>query len=211
MMKERLSRIFLDGYPITLMGDEAVPPLSRIVRAGGKHPDRVDVLYLTSPSDLKGRPVAPDELIDRTVEPTRPIYLRTAARDVRPIYTAHPEPAEVWSPSDSPSSTPKGPMPNIDPVIAQLGQAPNMAPREARPAHEEAVFRSPSSTVPPRAPQTESSAGGNPGQAIGIEDLAAAEAEAEQRQEDERNQEDALQDEQEELADADDDADTRSY
>lgn len=205
-MKERLSRVFLDGYPITLMGDEAVPPLSRIVRAGGKHPDRVDVLYLTSPSDLKGRPVGPDELIDRTIEPTRPIYLRTATRDVRPIYTAHPEPAEVWSRSDSPSSTPKGPMPNIDPVIAQLGQAP----KEARPPHEEAVFRAPSS-----AASTDLQAGGPTGKgasrAIGFEALADAEAEAEQRQEDERNQEDALQDEQEEQADADDDADSRSY
>lgn len=199
-MKERLSRIFLDGYPVTLMGDEAVPPLSRIVRAGGKHPDHVDVLYLTSPSDLDGYPLPADELIDRTVEPTRPIYLRTAVRDVRPIYTVHPEPADLWFRSQAPSSTPKGPMANVDPVIAQLGQAPTLA----RPPHEPGVFRSPAS------PPSVNTPGAPVAGSVGFETLQAeAEAAAEQRQEDERNQEDTLQDEQEARADADDDADSR--
>lgn len=202
-MKERLSRVFLDGYPITLMGDEAVPPLWRIVRAGGKHPDRVDVLYLTSPNDLRGRPVSGEELIDRTVEPARPIYLRSVPRDVRPIYTVHDEPADPWTASDAPSSTPKGPMANADPVIAQLGRDPSPSTVAARPPHEEGVFRSPTSgALGAAAPRPAN-------RVSGIEALAEAEAAAEQRQEDERNQEDALQDEQEELADADDDASAR--
>lgn len=209
-MKERLSRVFLDGYPITLMGDEAVPPLSRIVRAGGKHPDRVDVLYLTSPSDLQGRAVAPDELIDRTVEPTRPIYLRTAPRDVRPIHTVHPEPDVLPASSDPLFLKPKGLMSNVDPVIAQLGRDPPPPAVPARPPHEEGVFRSPSSTG---AAAVNEASTGSPERAgpsaTGMESLADAEAAAEQRQEDERNQEDALQDEQEELSDAEDDADSR--
>ncbi|MFA5944164.1 MAG: hypothetical protein WC876_06835 [Candidatus Thermoplasmatota archaeon] len=207
-MKEALSRVFLDDYPITLMGDEAVPPLSRIVRAGGKHPDRVDVVYLTSPSDLTGHPVGPDELIDRTAEPTRPIYLRTHPRTLRPISTVHPEPSARGLRSDPVSPSIAGnPMPNVDPVIAQLGQAP----KGTRPPHEEGVFRSPMSSMPAKAPAAldTNDAAAIARRSPGIEALADAEADAEQRQEDERNQEDALQDEQEALAEADEDAETQ--
>lgn len=190
MRKERLSKVYLDDYPITLMGDEATPPLSRIVRAGGKRPDDVDVLFLRSPSDAKGRPVGPEEVIDRAAEPTRPIYLRTVARGGKPIHTADPGHA-LSRPDLRKAFAPTAPMPNVDPVIAQLGGAP----REDRPPHEEGVFRSPSQVLGGAAPE--------------LEALVKAEAEAEQRQEDERNQEDALQDEQEARREAGEDAETQ--
>lgn len=139
MRKERLSKVYLDDYPITLMGDEATPPLSRIVRAGGKRPDDVDVVFLTSPSDRRGRPVDPDEVIDRAAEPTRPIYLRTVAREGKPIHTADPGHA-LSRPDLRKAFQPASPTPNVDPVIAQLG----VAPQQGRPPHEEGVFRSPS-------------------------------------------------------------------
>src|SRR5688572_20174355 len=94
--KENLSRVYLDDYPITLMGDEATPPLSRIIRAGGKKPALVDVVYLTSPADRKGRPVDPETIIDRTAEPTRPIYLRTVPKEEKPVMTAdRPDPLSI--------------------------------------------------------------------------------------------------------------------
>src|SRR5688572_21823358 len=141
-MKELLSRVYLDDYPVTLMGDESAPPLSRIVRAGGKRPDYVDVVLLASPHDRKGRPVESEEIIDRAAEPTRPIYLRTIPHDVKPIYTARP--GRGLSPPDARPSSPGDPdMPNVDPVIAQLGAKP-IQDRPPHEAHEEAVFRAPS-------------------------------------------------------------------
>ena len=118
--KENLSRVYLDDYPITLMGDEATPPLSRIIRAGGKKPDRVDVIYLTSPADRKGRAVDPETIIDRTAEPTRPIYLRTLPK-AKPVLTADRPETALSGPDPSVPLTSRAPMANVDPVIAQLG------------------------------------------------------------------------------------------
>ncbi|MEK6976237.1 MAG: hypothetical protein AABY18_07835 [Candidatus Thermoplasmatota archaeon] len=108
-MKDELSRIYFDDLPVRLLGDEARPPLSRIVRAGGKVPGRVDVLVLASPQDLLGHPLAAEEIIDRTVEPTKPIYLRSVPK------------ANASSP---PPATLPSPISNVDPVIAQLGVEP---------------------------------------------------------------------------------------
>ena len=101
-MKDALSRIYFDDLPVKLLGDESRPPLDRIVRAGGKIPGQVDVLVLTSPQDQKGHVLAPGEIIDRTVEPTKPIYLRS-----------------VPKPMQGPA-----PMANRDAVISQLGRDP---------------------------------------------------------------------------------------
>lgn len=136
--KENLSRVYLDDYPITLMGDEATPPLSRIIRAGGKKPDRVDVIYLTSPADRKGRAVDPETIIDRTAEPTRPIYLRTVPKE-KPVMTAdRPDPLLVRDPPSAPGM--RDTAPDVDPVISRLGGALTAD----RADHEEGVFRSPS-------------------------------------------------------------------
>jgi hypothetical protein len=202
--KEKLSRVYLDDYPITLMGDEAMPPLSRIVRAGGKLPDRVDVLYLTSPGDRKGHLVAPEEIIDRTAEPRRPIYLRTIPRDdAKPIMTADPVPPPTDPSQPSMASSTRGSMPNVDPVIAQLGQEP--------PGHHvRGVFRAPSQLPDPPAASTPVTARKKGSRAKRAASLAAAESEAEQRQEDERNHEDTLQDEEEAERDAGEDAETQT-
>ena len=81
-MKDALSRIYFDDLPVKLLGDEPRPPLDRIVRAGGKLPGRVDVVVLASPKDETGHVLAPGEIIDRTVEPTKPIYLRSVPKTV---------------------------------------------------------------------------------------------------------------------------------
>jgi hypothetical protein len=207
--KENLSRVYLDDYPITLMGDEAAPPLSRIIRAGGKKPDRVDVVYLTSPADRKGLPVDPETIIDRTAEPTRPIYLRTLPKAKQVLTADRPDPRSIPDLPSAPTS--RDPMPNLDPVISQLGGA-----RVADPAdlfHEEAVFRSPTQVAEADAATIASLRAATVARAARLANAKAAQAtaegEAEQRQEDERNQEDALQDEEEALQDADEDAETQ--
>lgn len=135
--KERLSKVYLDDYPVTLMGDEAQPPLERIVRAGGKDPDRVDVVYLTSPADRRGRAVDPAEIVDRTAEPTRPIYLRSVPKpEGKPIRTAR---SDLEADALNAGFGPMGGAPGADPVISQLGRE---AVREPR--HVPGIFRSPS-------------------------------------------------------------------
>jgi hypothetical protein len=196
--KPRLSRVYLDDVPITLMGDEATPELSRIIRAGGKRPDRVDVVYLTSPADRKGRLVHSDEVIDRAAEPTRPIYLRTVPREGKPIRTVTDD--DPWPPDPPSELTSRDPMPNLDPVIAQLGQEP-------RQPHVEGVFRSPSQHSPATKPASVVPKVLRRRKRAAT--LADAEAEAEQRREDERNQEDALQDEEEAEREAGEDAESQ--
>jgi hypothetical protein len=212
-MKSQLSRVYFDGQPVTLMGDEAAPPLSRIIRAGGKAPKDVDVLYLTSPADSVGHIVGAEEIIDRSAEPTRPIYLRSVPKGSRkPIHTAlgdddWPSPVVPALPASQVAALPPKQvaavaMPNVDPVIAQLGTDPPW-----REGHDEGVFKAPSD---PRVVSPDAAAPPAPKRAErNAEALAAAEAEAEERQESVRNQEDLLNDEQEASEDADEDSDSK--
>lgn len=202
-MKSRLSRVYFDGQPVTLMGDEATPPLSRIIRAGGKSPQDVDVLYLTSPTDPLGHIVGAEEIIDRLAEPTRPIYLRSVPHgSTKPIHTALSDPD--W-PSPVVHSVPdpgRSALRDVDPVIAQLG-------RDHPRRHVPGVFKAPSDPrVPPdkAAPPDKANAKRKARKAgANAAAQADAEAQAEDRQESERNQEDTLSDEQEDADDADDD------
>jgi hypothetical protein len=200
--KSRLSRVYFNGQPVTLMGDEAAPPLSRIIRAGGKAPQDIDVLYLTSPADPVGHIVGAEEIIDRMAEPTRPIYLRSVPKGSRkPIHTA-------MSGNDWPSPVvhsvppPGGPgHRNVDPVIAQLGRDPR---------HQPGVFKAPSDLPLPvpdkaQAKRKASNAAKATKASANAKAQADAEEQAEDRQESERNQEDLLSDEREAAEDADDD------
>lgn len=179
-MKDALSRIYFDDLPVKLLGDESRPPLDRIVRAGGKVPGHVDVIVLSSPKAKTGPVLAPGEIIDRTVEPAKPIYLRSVPRPepkAGPVGVADAPVNPIFLTSRSPASAsvapakPMAPLDNADPVISQLGVDPK--DRAAR-RHEATRLR--------RA-----------------EEQAAAEAEAAQRQEEEREQESALQDEDDDL------------
>ena len=101
-MATPLSKIYFDDKPVKLGEDAARPTLARIVRAGGKSPNRVDVVVLRSPKDEAGHLLNPHELIDRTVEPAKPIYLRSVPKLLQ-----------------APAA-----MANNDAVIAQLGRDP---------------------------------------------------------------------------------------
>ena len=69
-----LATVYLDEEAVGLMGDPR-PKVSKIVAAGGKRPESVQVLRGLSATDLRGKPLRLDDTIDRTVEPARPIYL----------------------------------------------------------------------------------------------------------------------------------------
>src|SRR5687767_13362791 len=74
MKTPALATVYLDNERIGLMGDPT-PRVSKIVAAGGKRPDSVQVLRGQSATDQRGKPISLDDVIDRTAEPTRPIYL----------------------------------------------------------------------------------------------------------------------------------------
>lgn len=105
-MKDALSKIYFDDRPVQLLGDESRPRLERIVHAGGKSPEAVDVLVLAARKDKTGHLLRAGEVIDRTVEPAKPIYLRSVPK------VPHP-------------GVPMGaPLPEKDAVIEQLGLDP---------------------------------------------------------------------------------------
>lgn len=68
-----LSTVYLDNQRIGLMGDPR-PPVAKIVAAAGQAPDAVHVLRSRSP-DSAGTPVRLDDVVDRTADPTKAIYL----------------------------------------------------------------------------------------------------------------------------------------
>ena len=123
-MKDKLAKIFLDGYPVPMLG-EPRPPVSRIVRASGERPGRVDVSRLDSATDPGGRLLDQYDIIDRTQTPAAPIYLRSQPRDV-------PMDDGVGAPDDLDDSSLRTGVPASDRVIDQLGRGPD--PRDERTA-----------------------------------------------------------------------------
>ncbi|MEA3136083.1 MAG: hypothetical protein QOC71_364 [Thermoplasmata archaeon] len=77
MRTPALATVYLDNERVGLMGDP-MPRVSKIVAASGKRPEGVQVLRALSASDLRGKPVRLEDTIDRTAEPTKPIYLTCA-------------------------------------------------------------------------------------------------------------------------------------
>ncbi len=75
------------------MGDPR-PRVSKIVVAGGKKPEAVQVLRARSADDTRGQPISLEDTIDRTAEPTTPIYLTCIAKPPRsPLANNLPTPS----------------------------------------------------------------------------------------------------------------------
>lgn len=75
MKTPALATVYLDNANVGLMGDPR-PRVSKILAAGGKQPGTVQVVRAYSANDPKGEPVGMEDIIDRTADPARPIYLR---------------------------------------------------------------------------------------------------------------------------------------
>lgn len=173
-MNDQLAPVYLNNAPISLLGDEARPPLSRIVLAGGQRPRDVEVQWLTSAKDTQGRPVAQEEIVDRTTDPTTPIYLRSIPKaKLRSVVAARPK-----GPALGPLQTsPSGPdSESFNHNAAPLSDRARLRDDSRKPHH---------SRFGREVQRAESE--------------AAAEAEAEQRQEEQRGAQDELQDETEDL------------
>jgi len=129
MKMPTLATVYLDNEPVGLMGDPR-PLVSKIVVAGGKRPEAVQVLRTRSPDDAGGRPLALDETIDRTAEPTIPIYLVCVARRRGDLATNLPYPTrEAIAPVppqyvDLDSPVPEPRMPGTLPPLGPAGPQP---------------------------------------------------------------------------------------
>jgi hypothetical protein len=77
MNTETLAPVYLDNQPVTLK--EPKPKVSAILSAGGK-PNATEVKWLKSSSDTQGKPLRLEEVVDRTSEPTKAIYLTCASK-----------------------------------------------------------------------------------------------------------------------------------
>lgn len=75
MTTPNLAPLFLDDQPVPLT--DAKPQLHAILDAAGK-PEATQVQWLSSPSATKGRMLRAEEVVDRTAQPTKPIYLTSA-------------------------------------------------------------------------------------------------------------------------------------
>lgn len=68
-----LSTVYFDKQRIGLMGDPR-PAVAKVVAAAGHSPEAVQVVRSRSP-DSAGTPVRLDDVVDRTADPTKAIYL----------------------------------------------------------------------------------------------------------------------------------------
>lgn len=127
MKTPALATVYLDNASVGLMGDP-LPRVSKIVAAGGKQPGSVQVVRARSATDQRGEPLRMDDVIDRTAEPTRAIYLRS-----KPTAVAVDAPAGSGAPApiyiEFPSLSEAGPKPLGSPLPGDakrdgLGRSP---------------------------------------------------------------------------------------
>lgn len=69
-MNDNLAPVFLDNKPVSLKDPK--PKLSAILSASG-HPETTDVKWLQF--NAAGKPLRSEEVLDRTTDPSKPIYL----------------------------------------------------------------------------------------------------------------------------------------
>lgn len=113
-----LAPIYLDNEPVPL-ADEPRPNVAQILAARGRQPEGLEVVRLRFMADAEGRPLRPDDTIDRTLQTSNPVYLRTRRPGeplVVPVPAAVPAPPHVgtaepaWpaavAPGDAPPRTP---------------------------------------------------------------------------------------------------------
>src|SRR5687767_11660550 len=91
MKTPTLSTVYLDNERIGLMGDPK-PLVSKIVAAGGKAPEAVQVLRGKSATDTHGQPLRLWDTVDRTEKPETPIYLTCKPKPAGPSIAGNLEP-----------------------------------------------------------------------------------------------------------------------
>ena len=79
-MAANLAPVYLDNERVTLQGDPK-PKVAKIVEAGGRRPDKVQVVRLKSQTDFEGKPVRLEDVIDRTLQSNNPVYLKCVDKE----------------------------------------------------------------------------------------------------------------------------------
>lgn len=74
-MNDNLAPVFLDNKPVSLKDPR--PKLSAILSASGR-PETTDVKWLQFQPNTPGKSLRSEEVLDRTTDPTKPIYLTSA-------------------------------------------------------------------------------------------------------------------------------------
>jgi hypothetical protein len=77
MNTDKLAPVFLDNKPITL--NDPKPKVSAILSASGK-PETTDVKWLQFQPNSQGKALRGEEVLDRTTDPSKPIYLTSTAK-----------------------------------------------------------------------------------------------------------------------------------
>ena len=87
MTNDNLAPVFLDNKPVSLKDPK--PKLSAILSASGR-PETTDVKWLQFQPNTPGKSLRSEEVLDRTTDPSKPIYLTSAPKTavVPPIANA---------------------------------------------------------------------------------------------------------------------------
>jgi hypothetical protein len=76
-MTDNLAPVYLDNKPINLKDPK--PKVSAVLSAGGK-PEATDVKWLQFQPNSPGKTLRGEEVLDRTTDPSKPIYLTSMAK-----------------------------------------------------------------------------------------------------------------------------------
>ena len=87
MNPEKLAPVFLDNKPVSL--NDPRPKVSAVLTAGGK-PETTDVKWLKFQTDTSGKSLRGEEILDRTADPAKAIYL-TSRVDEKAMQQDRPE------------------------------------------------------------------------------------------------------------------------
>lgn len=77
MNTDKLAPVFLDNQPISLKDPR--PKVSAVLSASGK-PEATEVKWLQFQPNTQGKSLRSEEVLDRTSDPSKPIYLTSTAK-----------------------------------------------------------------------------------------------------------------------------------
>ncbi|MHB1262586.1 MAG: hypothetical protein ACYC2H_12820 [Thermoplasmatota archaeon] len=85
VITDKLAPVFLDNQPISLKDPK--PKVSAVLSASGK-PEATEVKWLQFQPNTQGKALRSEEVLDRTTDPTRPIYLTSTNKGQAPAFGA---------------------------------------------------------------------------------------------------------------------------
>jgi hypothetical protein len=129
-MAAQLAPVYVDNNRIVLQGDPK-PNVAKIVTTAGKRPEKVKVLRLEAQTDTEGAPLQANDVIDRTMDVTQPIYLRFVDQAGQ---TQTGKTGNVTAPlPNAPSKNPSGTNPSF---TGQTQQPPGFSGKSNQPSNQ---------------------------------------------------------------------------